>query len=63
MVSAREWAVQFGRNESGATAIEYGLILSLMTVALLSALNSTGSSTKDKWDGVSNKVATAMENA
>ncbi|MEL8054815.1 MAG: Flp family type IVb pilin [Pseudomonadota bacterium] len=53
----------FLSNESGATAVEYGLILALMTIALVGALATTGDSTKDKWDGVANKVGGAMDNA
>lgn len=48
-------------DESGATAVEYGLILALMTIALVGALATTGSSTQDKWDGVANKVGGAMD--
>ena len=50
---------RIGRDTSGATAIEYGLIMALMAVALIGALNSTGDSTKDKWDGVADKITTA----
>lgn len=53
----------FKANEDGATAVEYGLIMALMTLALLGALAATGSSTKDKWDGVSDEVGTAMDNS
>ena len=48
------------QNESGATAVEYGLILSLMTIALLGALNATGDGTASKWDGVSEDISEAM---
>lgn len=51
------------RNQKGATAVEYGLIMSLMTLALLGALSTTGSSTQDKWDGVSNSISDSMETA
>ena len=48
------------QNESGATVVEYGLILALMTVALIGALNATGDSTASKWDGVSEDISEAM---
>lgn len=52
-------ARQFARNVRGATAVEYGLIAALMTVAMVGALSGTGTGTKAKWDGVANKVADA----
>lgn len=59
----RNSAIRFYRNDSGATAVEYGLILGLMTIALIGAIGATGSGTGDKWDGVSNQVGDAMTNA
>lgn len=53
----------FLRCESGATAVEYGLIMGLMTVALIGALGSTGKSTGEKWDGISEDVGDAMDTA
>lgn len=58
-----EAAKSFSRNESGATAVEYGLLIGLMALALLGALSATGSSTSDKWDGVSEDVGDAMTGA
>ncbi len=46
-------------DQQAATAIEYGLIMALMAIAIIGALASTGNSNKDKWDGVANKVVTA----
>lgn len=54
---------KFLKNSSGATAVEYGLLMALMAVALIGAIGATGSSTGDKWDNVSDEVGTAMENA
>ena len=34
---------RFAKNESGATAIEYGLIASLISVAIIGALTTIGS--------------------
>lgn len=56
-------ASRFLRNESGATVVEYGLIMALMTVTLLGALSSTGAGVGDKWDGVSDEVGGAMADA
>jgi len=63
MTSVRNLLAQFQRNESGATAIEYGLIMGLMTVALVGAIGATGDSTGEKWNGVATDVETAMTNA
>ena len=35
---------RFAKNESGATAIEYGLIASLISVAIIGALTTVGTS-------------------
>lgn len=50
----------FLRCDSGATAVEYGMILALMTVALIGALGTTGKNTGEKWDGISEDVGDAM---
>ncbi|MEL6825338.1 MAG: Flp family type IVb pilin [Pseudomonadota bacterium] len=63
MNTFRECAKRLQRDESGATAIEYGLIMSLMAVALIGAIGATGKSTGDKWDGIANKVGDAMDDA
>lgn len=53
---------RLSRCESGASAVEYGLLMGLMALALIGALNATGSGTQDKWDGVSDDVGDAMTN-
>lgn len=54
---------KFFACESGATAVEYALLMGLMALALIGALAATGSGTGDKWDGVSDDVGTAMQDA
>ncbi|MEM7458642.1 MAG: Flp family type IVb pilin [Pseudomonadota bacterium] len=63
MTDFRKCAVRFKRDDSGATAVEYGLLMGLMAVALIGAIGATGASTGEKWDGVSNQVGDAMTNA
>jgi|GEM_PF-517337 len=63
MNTLRDWTTRFATNDSGATAVEYGLILGLMTVALIGAIGTTGSNTGDKWNGISEDVGDAMTNA
>ncbi|MEL6831111.1 MAG: Flp family type IVb pilin [Pseudomonadota bacterium] len=50
---------KFFRDADGATAVEYGLIAALMTLALIGALSSTGGNTGAKWDGVSDQIVDA----
>ena len=51
---------RFRRDESGATAVEYGLLMALMTLALIGALSATGDGTSDNWKGVADDVGGAM---
>jgi len=51
-----KFMTRFVRDESGATAIEYGLIAALIAVVLLSALQLLGG----KIGGTFNKVSSNM---
>lgn len=42
----------FVNDESGATAIEYGLIAALIAVAMIAGATSLGNSINDKFDDV-----------
>lgn len=46
----------FAKDESGATAIEYGLIAALVAVAAISALEALGSSLIGAFDHVSTSI-------
>ena len=50
----------FCRDEEGATAIEYGLIAALVSVAAIGALTSMGGSLRDMFDFVSSKLGSAV---
>ncbi|MEQ3746867.1 MAG: Flp family type IVb pilin [Henriciella sp.] len=43
----------FFKNESGATAIEYGLIAALIAVAIIGAVTTLGTKTASTFDKVS----------
>lgn len=43
--------------DSGATAVEYGLIVSLIVIALITALTSFSNSTIGMWQTVENALA------
>jgi pilus assembly protein Flp/PilA len=49
------------RDESGATSIEYGLIASLMAVAIIASLKQLGNNTTGSWGSTANKVGNAMQ--
>ena len=45
-------------DRSGATAVEYGLIVALIVIAMIAALNTFANETISMWD----RVSTAMTN-
>ena len=51
------------RNEQGATAVEYGLIIALIFLAIVGAINTFGQSTISMWESVEAKVKAANTNA
>ena len=48
------------RDEHGATAIEYGLIVALIVIAMMTALGSLGGGVGGMWDDLGVTVATAL---
>ena len=54
-----KFLTKLGREESGSTAIEYGLILSLIAIGMLGALQSLGGETAYMLSGVSDKMIAA----
>lgn len=44
------------RDEKGATAIEYGLILAMIVLAIMGALSNVARKTNSMWYNVSNEV-------
>ena len=51
---------EFSNNESGATAIEYGLIAALVSVAGITALNAMGDSLEEMFETVSTELDNAI---
>ncbi len=49
------------RCEQGATAVEYGLIVALIAIAIFAALGNTAASTTNMWNDVTNQVVEATE--
>lgn len=51
---------KFYADESGATAIEYGLIAALVSVAAITALKAMGTSLNTMFTAVSTALSTAV---
>ncbi len=51
---------EYAKNESGATAIEYGLIAALVSVAGIAALNAMGDSLEEMFETVSEELNNAV---
>jgi pilus assembly protein Flp/PilA len=48
---------KFATDESGATAIEYGLIAALMAVAVIAAVSALSTPLKDTFTNIGTKMA------
>ncbi|MBY7649146.1 MAG: Flp family type IVb pilin [Candidatus Liberibacter europaeus] len=46
----------FFKNKSGATAIEYGLIASLIAVVIVAAVTEVGTGLKDKFESIRGEI-------
>jgi pilus assembly protein Flp/PilA len=51
--------VQFASDESGATAIEYGLIAAGISVAIIAVVNSLGGQLQNTFSNVSGQLGNA----
>jgi len=54
-----KFVTRFVKDESGATAIEYGLIAALIAVAIVTAVSGVGTALNTKF----NTVATSLNSA
>ena len=50
------------RDARGATAIEYGLIVSLIVIVVMSGISGLGGQTGGMWGNLANKVTAATPN-
>ena len=53
----KNFFARFAKNESGATAIEYGLIASLIAVAVIAGAKSLGSKLSGTFANVSGNLS------
>jgi pilus assembly protein Flp/PilA len=55
----RNFIKNFANDESGATAIEYGLIAALIAVAIITAVGLLGGKLKETFGAVTTELETA----
>lgn len=51
---------RFGRDQSGATAIEYGMIIALMFLAIVAAVTLFATNTGGMFDRIKEAIAGAI---
>ncbi|MDP1913064.1 MAG: Flp family type IVb pilin [Brevundimonas sp.] len=56
----KRFLTRLRRDESGATAIEYGMILALMFLVILGALNAFGATGSGIFNGAMDMLRSAM---
>ena len=51
-----KFVTRFAKNESGATAIEYGLIVALIAVFIIGAVTAVGASLSTQFNSVASSI-------
>ncbi len=59
MIAIRTMLRRLGADRRGATAIEYGLLVGLIAVAIMGGLSALGGGSNGMWTKLSNKVDAA----
>lgn len=62
-MSAQNLVKQLLHDDRGATAVEYGLIVALIVIAMIVALQGLATETVNMWNGVESKVVNASSGA
>ena len=52
----RQFISRFARDERGATAIEYGLIVALISVVIITAVTTVGTNMRTKFNTVASSL-------
>ena len=52
-----EFIRRIHRCDQGATAVEYGLVVSLIVIAMMASLGNVANETQTMWNNVSNEVS------
>lgn len=60
MFAIRKMLRKLRRDNSGATAIEYGLIAALIVVAMMGGLSAMGGGAGGMWTGINDDIANVM---
>ncbi len=50
---------EFVKNDNGATAVEYGLMIALIAVVIIAAVSFVGTSTSEKYSMVGSTIQAA----
>jgi pilus assembly protein Flp/PilA len=58
-VFAKTTLLQILQDEQGATAVEYGLIVALIVIAMVTTLQGLATETIDMWLNIETRVASA----
>jgi len=62
-VLAKNFLKLIADDEQGATAIEYGLIVALIAIAIITAVQGLATETANMWNGVESKAIEASSGA
>lgn len=54
---------QLCSDQRGASSVEYGLILSMIVLAMITALGNVANESNAMWSGIKNRSAEASEKA
>ncbi|MES2135861.1 MAG: Flp family type IVb pilin [Pseudomonadota bacterium] len=60
MIAIRKFLRRLGVDARGATAIEYGLIASLIIIAMMEGLSTLGGGANGMWGKISGEIASYM---
>lgn len=60
MIAIRSIFRTLRRDQSGATAVEYGLIIALISIAALGAMKVLGGDNGGAWDRMADNVVNAL---
>ena len=56
-MTIRRFGRALARDQRGATAVEYGLIVAMIVIAMVGALSRVANANTSMWNNVSNKVS------
>lgn len=58
---SRRMMLRFLGDDEGATAVEYGLILALVTIVIVAGISALGGSTNGMWGRVQTQIGNVMK--